>query len=275
MSSKSNLKLKDYLSEDGKLDLSILNLKAVPNINDILALRKVKSIDLSNNQIESLPGCIPCIHTLDLSKNHLTKLPENFGQLKSLKQLDLFDNHITNLPISFCELTKLEYLDLKNNPLDDDLQTQAGKCLNKKECRLCATKVMQYIETRKAGYEKEQAIKLKKKQANEKAKAKKREKQAEKEREEKRLKRIENAQKRVVEMENQQNEINENEGEDNDNKDNAETKNDNEDQAEGLLSQVIDGALSGLLLSLMILLAWELYQNRQQSINWLDFYKYI
>jgi hypothetical protein len=36
MSSKSNLKLKDHLSEDGKLDLSILNLKAVPNINDIV-----------------------------------------------------------------------------------------------------------------------------------------------------------------------------------------------------------------------------------------------
>lgn len=36
MSSKSNLKLKDYLSDDGKLDLSILNLKSVPNINDIV-----------------------------------------------------------------------------------------------------------------------------------------------------------------------------------------------------------------------------------------------
>ncbi len=38
MSSKSNLKLKDYLSDDGKLDLSILNLKSVPNINDIVCL---------------------------------------------------------------------------------------------------------------------------------------------------------------------------------------------------------------------------------------------
>jgi hypothetical protein len=72
------LKLKDYLSDDGKLDLSILNLTSVPNVNEIvrslnvafdfdrcsmitfqLALRKVKSIDLSNNQIEFLPACIP------------------------------------------------------------------------------------------------------------------------------------------------------------------------------------------------------------------------
>ena len=36
MAKKGNLKLKDYLSEDGKLDLSILNLQAVPNINDIV-----------------------------------------------------------------------------------------------------------------------------------------------------------------------------------------------------------------------------------------------
>ncbi|CAF1486582.1 unnamed protein product [Rotaria sp. Silwood1] len=154
MSSKSHLKLKDYLSEDGKLDLSILNSKAVPNINDIVRLF---SFDFSHNSFFVLDDFIKLegIHTLDLSKNRLTKLPENFGQLKSLKQLDLFDNHITNLPLSFCELTKLEYLDLKNNPLDDDLQNQASKCLNKKECRLCAEKVLQYIETRKAEYEKE------------------------------------------------------------------------------------------------------------------------
>ncbi|CAF4100244.1 unnamed protein product [Rotaria sp. Silwood2] len=67
----------DYLSEAVKLHLSIINSKAVPNINDIvrlfsfdsshtsyvwlyfqLSLRNVKSIDLSNNQIESLSGCI-------------------------------------------------------------------------------------------------------------------------------------------------------------------------------------------------------------------------
>jgi len=271
MSSKSNLKLKDYLSEDGKLDLSILNLKTVPNINDILALRKVKSIDLSNNQIESLPDDfikLEGIHTLDLSKNHLTKLPENFGQLKSLKQLDLFNNRIKNLPLSFSELTKLEYLDLKNNPLDNDLQNQAGKCLNKKECRLCAEKVLQYIKICKEEYEKEQTIKLKKKQAQ----VKKREKQAEKERQEKRLKRIENAEKRSIKKEQEE------EKETNENKDKIEIKPTNEDkkeEEEGLIPQIVDGLLNGLVLSLMTLLAWQLYHNHRQPMNFLDFYKYI
>ncbi len=189
------------------------------------------------------------IHTLDLSKNHLTKLPENFGQLKSLKQLDLFDNRITNLPLSFGELTKLEvnshfhlnnflislvlfqYLDLKNNPLDDDLQNQAGKCLNKKECRLCAGKVLHYFQLRKEDYEKEEAMKLKKKQANAKAKAKKREKQAEKEREEKRLQRIENAQKRSTKKEQEEKETNENTDKNNEK---IVIQNQDEDQEEGL-----------------------------------------
>ena len=90
---------------------------------------------------------------------------------------------------------------MKNNPLEEDLQLQAGKCLNKKECRTCAQRVLQYTEQLKGEFEKEEAIKLKKKQANEKAKVKKREKQVEKEREDKRLKRLENAQKRLTEKE--------------------------------------------------------------------------
>lgn len=279
MSSKSSIKLKDYLSDDGKLDLSILNLKSVPNVNEILALRKVKSIDLSNNQIEFLPDDfikLEGIHTLDLSKNRLTQLPDNFGQLKNLKQLDLFENRITNLPISFAELTKLEYLDLKNNPLDDDLQSQAGKCLNKKECRTCAQRILQYMQVRKEEYEKEEAIKLKKKQANEKAKAKKREKQAEKEREEKRLKRLEHAQKRAAKKQEQQNKQQDSENEqDSSNETNEKGNSKDKDESPGFISETIDGILNGLFLSLIIIFAYFLYHNRQQPLNLREFYKFI
>jgi hypothetical protein len=122
-------------------------------------------------------------------------------------------------------------LDLKNNPLDADLQLQAGKCLNQNECRLCAGKVLQYIKTNKEEYDKEQAIKLKKKQSNDKAKAKKREKQIEKEREEKRSKRLENAQKRLTEKEQDQKENTKTTDEEN-NKIKTETK--TEHQTDGL-----------------------------------------
>ena len=43
MSKKSNLKLKDYLSEDGKLDLSILTLNTVPNVNEIVSFQRESS----------------------------------------------------------------------------------------------------------------------------------------------------------------------------------------------------------------------------------------
>lgn len=182
-------------------------------------------------------------------------------------------------------------MDLKGNPLDPDLQNQAGKCLNKKECRSCAEKVLQYIGIRKEEYEKEEAIKLKKKQTNDKAKAKKREKQAEKEREEKRLKRIENAQKRLTEKEQREKEINTNENNDNE-KNNIKTEKQSEVEEEGfsmkkkrfsflklfrfiLVSQLVDGILNGLLLSLMTLFTWQLYINRQQPINFRDFYKHV
>lgn len=49
MSLKSNFKLKDYLSDDGKLDLSILNLKTVPNVNEI-----VSRIVLQDDDCESI-----------------------------------------------------------------------------------------------------------------------------------------------------------------------------------------------------------------------------
>lgn len=176
-------------------------------------------------------------------------------------------------------------MDLKNNPLDAELQTEAGKCLNKKECRVCAEKVRQYMEVRKQEYEKEQAVKLKKKQANERAKARKREKDAEKEREEKRLKRLEHAQKRAAEKE----QAKQGTEEDDDVKKQADDAIE-EEAEEGfsktirekmkiipiiLVSQAIDGVLNGLLISLMIVFIWQLYHNGHQPINLRDFYKHI
>ena len=48
------------------------------------------------------------IRELDLSKNRLTCLPKNFGQLQSLRNLDLLGNELTSLPSSFCELKNLQ-----------------------------------------------------------------------------------------------------------------------------------------------------------------------
>lgn len=41
---------------------------------------------------------------VDLSKNQLTCLPEDLGNLSSLQHLDLYDNKLTALPLSFSQL---------------------------------------------------------------------------------------------------------------------------------------------------------------------------
>lgn len=78
---------------------------------------------------------------LDLSKNSLTELPHDFGELIKLKKLDLLQNHISELPLSFRNLKNLVWLDLKANPIQENLPNVVGDCLKPKECQLCAQNV--------------------------------------------------------------------------------------------------------------------------------------
>jgi Leucine-rich repeat (LRR) protein len=78
---------------------------------------KASSIDLSNNKISNIgknfPVSLTHIVKLNLSKNLLKSLPDNFGELINLKHLDLYNNKIQTLPLSFGNLKKLEWLDVK------------------------------------------------------------------------------------------------------------------------------------------------------------------
>ena len=78
---------------------------------------------------------------LDLSKNIITKLPDDMGRLVKLQHLDLLGNQLVHIPVSFCRLKNLKWLDLKDNPLDPKLKKVAGDCLNDAECKKCATQV--------------------------------------------------------------------------------------------------------------------------------------
>lgn len=82
---------------------------------------------------------------IDLSKNQLKFLPDEFGDLKNLKHLDLYNNLLENLPITFGKLVKLRYLDLKGNPLHPDLQKIVGLCITSKECADAAKSVVPYF----------------------------------------------------------------------------------------------------------------------------------
>lgn len=78
---------------------------------------------------------------IDLSKNELSELPEDFGALQNLQHLDLLGNKLVMLPVSFYQLRKLKWLDLKDNLLVDDLKKVAGDCLDEDQCKKCAQRV--------------------------------------------------------------------------------------------------------------------------------------
>ena len=78
---------------------------------------------------------------LDLSKNELTELPDEFGQLVNLWRLDLFSNKLTEMPVTCVHLKRLKWLDLKGNPIQAMLPKVVGDCLSGDDCKRCADNV--------------------------------------------------------------------------------------------------------------------------------------
>ncbi|TWW82258.1 Leucine-rich repeat-containing protein 59 [Takifugu flavidus] len=120
------LNLKDKIN-DNEMDLSLCNLSEVP--------------------VKELPEFCNLTHLVkvDLSKNQLTCLPDDLGNLTSLQHLDLYNNKLTLLPVSFSQLRNLRWLDLKDNPLEPNLAKAAGDCLDEKQCKQCASRVLQHM----------------------------------------------------------------------------------------------------------------------------------
>ncbi|XP_071951604.1 leucine-rich repeat-containing protein 59-like [Antedon mediterranea] len=205
--------LKDKLDGE-ELDLSMGNLTKVP-VKELAALPKATVIDLSCNQLQTLPdniGLLSHIIKLDLSKNQLTGLPNGIGNLPKLQHLDLLGNKIRTLPTSFAQLKALRWLDMKENPLEESLRRVVGDCLNDKECKICATRVLAYMKNKKTETEKERqkelqmlkeqqakTDKLKKKEDEKQRELKKKQKMEEKEMR-RRLYEEQEAERRLEEM---------------------------------------------------------------------------
>ena len=118
----------------GILDLEMLNLNN-SDVEEILNYVTEKNItvrmlDLSNNQLTTLPESItklPSLEKLYLDHNLLITLPESIGKLQSLKHLDLRFNELTALPESIGDLQSLEDLYLTKNYLNvESIQFQNG-----------------------------------------------------------------------------------------------------------------------------------------------------
>ncbi|WP_193198371.1 COR domain-containing protein [Nostoc sp. MG11] len=84
------------------------------------AMEKVTELDLSDNQLGSLPPEISQLSNLTrlyLDNNQLGSLPPEICQLSQLTTLDLSNNQLGSLPPEICQLSQLTTLYLHNNQL--------------------------------------------------------------------------------------------------------------------------------------------------------------
>ncbi|NWU20740.1 LRCH1 protein, partial [Dyaphorophyia castanea] len=105
------------------VSLETLNLyhnciKVIPDA--IVNLKMLTYLNLSRNQLSSLPACL-CglpLKVLIASNNKLGSLPEEIGQLKQLMELDVSCNEITALPQQIGQLKSLKELNVRRNYLE-------------------------------------------------------------------------------------------------------------------------------------------------------------
>ncbi|XP_010165408.2 leucine-rich repeat and calponin homology domain-containing protein 1, partial [Antrostomus carolinensis] len=105
------------------VSLETLNLyhnciKIIPDA--IVNLQMLTYLNLSRNQLSSLPACL-CglpLKVLIASNNKLGCLPEEIGQLKHLMELDVSCNEITALPQQIGQLKSLKELNVRRNYLE-------------------------------------------------------------------------------------------------------------------------------------------------------------
>ena len=127
------------------LDLSNNQLSTLPDM--ISQLHKLKIIFASNNHFESLPTAIgqcPNLEMVGFKANRIKEVPENALPLK-LRWLILTDNKITTLPNSLGERTLLQKLALAGNQIIT-LPSNMNQLVNLALIRISANKLKQCPE---------------------------------------------------------------------------------------------------------------------------------
>lgn len=94
----------------------------IDNLPEKLAeLKWIKSIDLANNRMDTIPEVLTRMSGLEelyLGYNNISELPPHISSFRNLKILSLKNNHIKSLPDSFGKMESLEKIDLNANKLD-------------------------------------------------------------------------------------------------------------------------------------------------------------
>ncbi|CAG02624.1 unnamed protein product, partial [Tetraodon nigroviridis] len=92
-------------------------IKTIPD--SIVSLQSLTSLNISRNQICSLPPCLCSLplKVLNASNNRLDSLPETIGRLQGLMELDVSCNDISALPAQIGRLGALRELNVRRNNL--------------------------------------------------------------------------------------------------------------------------------------------------------------
>ncbi|ODN05880.1 Leucine-rich repeat-containing protein 59 [Orchesella cincta] len=116
----------------GKLDLSLCEITKIP----LKAIQehyddKLNELDLSFNLIRYMKPLFVLdmeqLTKLNLAKNDLQKLPDNFGEMKQLTYLDVHANQLKTLPLSMGGMYNLSYLNISENPFRAPISTLLEK----------------------------------------------------------------------------------------------------------------------------------------------------
>ncbi|OBQ31054.1 MAG: hypothetical protein AN483_02530 [Aphanizomenon flos-aquae MDT14a] len=86
----------------------------------MVQLTNLQSLDISDNQISSLPPEIvqlTNLQFLNISGNQISNLPREIGQITNLQSLYISGNQISNLPPEIVQLTNLQTLDISFNQI--------------------------------------------------------------------------------------------------------------------------------------------------------------
>ncbi len=104
------------------LDLTNQNITSLEGTENIPGHENIRTLDLTNNKLRSIPGKIKGLENLEnlyLITNKLSSIPGKIKGLKNLKYLNLDDNKITTMPVRIEGLENLEGLYITENKLQN------------------------------------------------------------------------------------------------------------------------------------------------------------
>ena len=96
----ANIAMPNFQHTEKFTDLSSRKLKNLDMTLVLTAYGSLTTVNLSNNLLNALPysfsQCLSHVQVLDLSRNRLQKLPDNFDLMQNLHTLIIYQNKVSN-----------------------------------------------------------------------------------------------------------------------------------------------------------------------------------